>query len=184
MGLDVARLTAFSADPRGGNPAGVVVGDALPPEETMQQIAREVGYSETVFLAGDGGATWQARYFSPEAEVAFCGHATIAGAIALHEHCGESRLSLETVGGVVAVAVDASQANAFATLTSVKPHVGEIGRGPDGAAARPARADARPTSIRPCRCGSRSPACTIRSSRSAAARPTRAWPTTSKVSAP
>ena len=95
----------------------------------MQQIAREVGYSETVFLAGDGGATWQARYFSPEAEVAFCGHATIAGAIALHEHCGESRLSLETVGGVVAVAVDASQANAFATLTSVKPHVGEIGPG-------------------------------------------------------
>ena len=129
MELEVARLTAFSADPRGGNPAGVVVADALPPEATMQEIAREVGYSETVFLAGDGGATWQARYFSPQAEVAFCGHATIAGAIALHEHCGESRLSLETVGGVVAVAVDASGANAFATLTSVKPHVGEIGPG-------------------------------------------------------
>jgi PhzF family phenazine biosynthesis protein len=129
MGLDVARLTAFSADPRGGNPAGVVVAEALPPEATMQRIAREVGYSETVFLAGDDGANWRARYFSPEAEVAFCGHATIAGAIALHERCGETRLSLETVGGVVDVTVDASEANAFATLTSVKPHVGEIADG-------------------------------------------------------
>ena len=126
MELEVARLAAFSADPRGGNPAGVVVCEELPPDSAMQQIARDVGYSETVFLAGDGGATWRARYFSPEAEVPFCGHATIAGAIALHEQCGESRLALETVGGVVGVAVDTSGEKTFATLTSVKPHVGEI----------------------------------------------------------
>jgi PhzF family phenazine biosynthesis protein len=126
MGLQVARMAAFSADPRGGNPAGVVVCEELPPDATMQGIAREVGYSETVFLAGDGGASWQARYFSPVAEVRFCGHATIAGAIALHERCGASRLSLETVGGVVDVTVDASEAGTFATLTSVKPHIGEI----------------------------------------------------------
>ena len=60
-------------DPRGGNPAGVVVGDALPPTDAMQQIATDVGYSETAFLAGDGGAEWTARYFSPVAEVPFCG---------------------------------------------------------------------------------------------------------------
>ncbi|MDX6561350.1 MAG: hypothetical protein QOD65_1164, partial [Gaiellales bacterium] len=33
MGLLAARMAAFSDDPRGGNPAGVVVGDALPPDD-------------------------------------------------------------------------------------------------------------------------------------------------------
>ena len=66
--------------PRGGNPAACRGGE-LPPPEAMQQIARDVGYSETSFLAGDGGGDWQARYFSPQAEVAFCGHATIAAAV-------------------------------------------------------------------------------------------------------
>ena len=72
----------------------------------MQQIARDVGYSETVFLAGDGGANWRARYFSPEAEVPFCGHATIAGAIALHGSTANPP-ALDTRRRVVGVAVDA-----------------------------------------------------------------------------
>ena len=75
MPLLAARMAAFSDDPRGGNPAGVVVGEEFPPDDAMQQIARDVGYSETAFLAGDGGAEWQARYWSPVAEVPFCGHA-------------------------------------------------------------------------------------------------------------
>ena len=127
MESDVARLAAFSSDPRGGNPAGVYVCGELPPPEAMQEIAREVGYSETAFLAGDGGADWQTRYFSPEAEVAFCGHATIAAAVHLHGRFGTPELAFETAEGVVRVAVDASGTETLATLTSVKPHVGEIG---------------------------------------------------------
>lgn len=127
MESDVARLAAFSSDPRGGNPAGVYVCGELPPREAMQEIAREVGYSETAFLAGDGGGDWQTRYFSPQAEVAFCGHATIAAAVHLHERFGTRELAFETAEGVVRVAVDASGAETLATLTSVKPHVGEIG---------------------------------------------------------
>lgn len=48
----------------------------------MQKIAAHVGYSETVFAAPteDG---WRVRYFSPESEVPFCGHATIALGAAL-----------------------------------------------------------------------------------------------------
>ena len=38
----------------GGNPAGVWIGEALPPTTEMQRIAAEVGYSETAFLAPDG----------------------------------------------------------------------------------------------------------------------------------
>ena len=80
------RLAAFTTDPRGGNPAGVWIGDALPPDTDMQRIAAEVGYSETAFIAPDGSGLagrFRVRYFSPLAEVPFCGHATIATGVAL-----------------------------------------------------------------------------------------------------
>ena len=48
----------------------------------MQRIAAEVGYSETAFAASLGDE-WRVRYFSPESEVPFCGHATIALGAAL-----------------------------------------------------------------------------------------------------
>ena len=85
---EILRLAAFTDDPRGGNPAGVVIGTHLPDAAEMQRIAAEVGYSETAFLAGDGGTRWTVRYWSPAAEVPFCGHATIASAVALHERYG------------------------------------------------------------------------------------------------
>ena len=47
----LSRLAAFTDDPLGGNPAGVWIGDVLPPVPEMQRIAAEVGYSETAFLA-------------------------------------------------------------------------------------------------------------------------------------
>lgn len=99
----VQRLSAFSAtDQIGGNPAGVVIAnenEGLPSAEEMQRIAAEVGYSETAFAVplkkGDdnGGITvWRVRYFSPEAEVAFCGHATIALGAALAEKTGKNAM--------------------------------------------------------------------------------------------
>src|SRR5690606_5589011 len=71
---ELHRLAAFTDDPRGGNPAGVWIGDALPPADRMQRIAAEVGYSETAFLAPAVGDVREVRYFSPLAEVPFCGH--------------------------------------------------------------------------------------------------------------
>jgi PhzF family phenazine biosynthesis protein len=87
-GADVQRIAAFSDGPQGGNPAGVWIGDALPPEAAMQRIADEIGYSETAFAVplGDG---WRVRYFSPESEVPFCGHATIALGAALAASHGD-----------------------------------------------------------------------------------------------
>ncbi len=77
MDVEVIRVAAFSENGSGGNPAGVVVSDTLPAEVDMQRIAAEVGYSETVFACPQEGG-WRARYFAPEMEVPFCGHATIA----------------------------------------------------------------------------------------------------------
>jgi PhzF family phenazine biosynthesis protein len=92
----------------------------------MQQIARDVGYSETVFLAGAGGTEWLARYWSPEAEVAFCGHATIAAAIAIHRQYGGTELAFDTLSGRVPVLVEEIGGAPWATLTSVEPRVEEI----------------------------------------------------------
>lgn len=54
--MDVLRLSAFSQDGKGGNPAGVAFCDAMPGDEEMLRIAREVGYSETAFLVKQGMA--------------------------------------------------------------------------------------------------------------------------------
>lgn len=91
--MTVLRIAAFSNGTEGGNPAGVWIGAALPEPEVMQRIAAEVGYSETAFAAPiDGG--WTVRYFAPQAEVAFCGHATIALGAALAEREGEGVFKL------------------------------------------------------------------------------------------
>ncbi|ELP5722072.1 PhzF family phenazine biosynthesis protein, partial [Enterobacter asburiae] len=77
---------------QGGNPAGVYIGSSLPPVTEMQRIAAEVGFSETAFAApvAEGQMReWRVRYFSPEAEVPFCGHATIATGVALSRRFGE-----------------------------------------------------------------------------------------------
>ncbi|SCX72712.1 PhzF family phenazine biosynthesis protein [Variovorax sp. EL159] len=93
--MNVLKIAAFSDGETGGNPAGVVIGDALPPEARMQRIAAEVGFSETAFAAPTGGG-WRVRYFSPQSEVPFCGHATIAlgAALALQRGDGVFALTL------------------------------------------------------------------------------------------
>ena len=82
---DVRRYAAFSDDPQGGNPAGVVLDATGLDDAAMLAIAAEVGYSETAFITEDrGGGTYRVRYFSPLAEVSFCGHATVATALVFH----------------------------------------------------------------------------------------------------
>lgn len=77
--MNIVNIAAFSDGRIGGNPAGVAVLDAWPSSENMQSIAADVGFSETVFAVPQGAEkSWRVRYFSPESEVAFCGHATIA----------------------------------------------------------------------------------------------------------
>ena len=88
------KIAAFSDGPQGGNPAGVWIGDALPAPADMQRIAAEVGFSETAFAAPQGDGRWRVRYFSPESEVPFCGHATIALGAALAQREGDGVFAL------------------------------------------------------------------------------------------
>ncbi|GAB4230843.1 MAG: PhzF family phenazine biosynthesis isomerase [Elainellaceae cyanobacterium] len=115
------RLAAFTTNPNGGNPAGVWVGDALPEPETMQRIAAEVGFSETAFVAPATGTNRTIRYYSPEAEVSFCGHATIATGVVLGKSDGDGTYQLATSVGTVPVMVRQRDGNYEASLTSVEP---------------------------------------------------------------
>jgi len=77
MSTELVRVASFSDGEIGGNPAGVHISSHHPATSDMQAIAAEVGYSETAF-AEPTDRGWRVRYFSPESEVPFCGHATIA----------------------------------------------------------------------------------------------------------
>lgn len=120
------RYAAFARSPNGGNPAGVWHGPRLPEPSEMQAIAARVGDSETIFLARDGGRRFITRYFSPQAEVSFCGHASIAGACFLAERFGPGAFVLQT--GVGEIPLDVAQTNEGfeASFTSVDPAQREL----------------------------------------------------------
>ena len=80
--MEVQKIAAFSDGNTGGNPAGVVITEQHPSDAEMKRIAAAVGFSETAFVAPLKDA-FRVRYFSPESEVPFCGHATIALGAAL-----------------------------------------------------------------------------------------------------
>ena len=99
---DIQRIAAFSEAGSGGNPAGVAIGTALPAAADMQRLAAQVGFSETAFAAPteDG---FRVRYFAPETEVPFCGHATIALGAALAASQGDGVFKLALNGGEITV---------------------------------------------------------------------------------
>ena len=113
------QLASFSVGDEGGNPAGVWIGDELPDAATMQQIAADVGASETAFIAPAVGTRRVVRYFSPEVEVSFCGHATIASGVVLGREDGEGAYVLDTSIGEVEVTAKQRGSEMEAFLRSV-----------------------------------------------------------------
>ncbi|MFC8302606.1 PhzF family phenazine biosynthesis protein [Specibacter sp. NPDC057265] len=141
---EVLRLSVFADGPGGGNPAGVVLAATSLTEAQMQGIAAGVGYAETAFVvdpAVDGDARHvRLRYFSPGAEVPFCGHATIATAVALAERRGVGAFTVDTpagrnvidtlhgsgAGGGAGAVGEGGQGFVLASFTSVEPEVREL----------------------------------------------------------
>ncbi|KOX28197.1 phenazine biosynthesis protein PhzF [Saccharothrix sp. NRRL B-16348] len=125
--MEILRYSAFSASPGGGNPAGVVLDATGVAESDMLAVAAEIGYSETAFVVPAADRVLDIRYFSPLVEVPFCGHATIATAVAYAERHGVGELALRTKAGPVAVSTrSAADGAVVATLVSVPPRVEPI----------------------------------------------------------
>lgn len=123
----ILSYAAFTETPEGGNPAGVVLDAGELTAEKMLEIAADLGYSETAFvIARDAESEYDVRYFSPEAEVPFCGHATIATGVALADRDGTGTLVFHTKAGTVPVITEATGGGTTATLTSVVPHTEDV----------------------------------------------------------
>lgn len=99
-------VDVFAERSYSGNPLAVVLGAETLPDETMQQFAAEMNYSETTFITpqpeDDGG--YRVRIFTPAREIAFAGHPILGSAWVIRHHLapeisGPVRLNL-TVGQI------------------------------------------------------------------------------------
>lgn len=85
MHIDLYQVDAFTDKAFGGNPAAVCPLDEWLPDDLMQKIAMENNLSETAFFV-QSDDRFKIRWFTPEAEVDLCGHATLAAAYVIFEH--------------------------------------------------------------------------------------------------
>lgn len=80
----IYQVDAFTSEPFKGNPAGVCILDKEPSVEWMQNIAMEMNLSETAFVFHDNELL-KIRFYTPEAEIHLCGHATLSASHILYE---------------------------------------------------------------------------------------------------
>jgi PhzF family phenazine biosynthesis protein len=123
--VKVEKISAFSYNNEGGNPAGVLFTDEMLSDEKMLDIASEVNYSETAFLVKQGDF-FRIRYFSPETEIAFCGHATVASGSSLGEKFGLGKYDLILNDGQIQIEVSQKDGKSFTSINSVPTHSKDI----------------------------------------------------------
>jgi PhzF family phenazine biosynthesis protein len=108
MRIPFAQIDAFASRTFTGNPAGVMPLDAWLDDDVLQAIAQENNLSETAFIVPDatGAADYELRWHTPAAEVALCGHATLAsGHYVLGADPGRERVTFRTrKSGILTVA--------------------------------------------------------------------------------
>ena len=85
--LKLYQVDAFAAGVFKGNPAAVCPLPHWLQDEQLQAIAQENNLSETAFIIQDQ-EQYQIRWFTPNTEVALCGHATLASAFVIFERLG------------------------------------------------------------------------------------------------
>ena len=92
----------------------------------MQRIAADLNFSETAFVfPRDDPNVYDVRYFAPQQEVPFCGHATIASAVALAQRSPADEIVFHTPAGLVTITTEDTPDGWVAELTSVAPRVAE-----------------------------------------------------------
>lgn len=109
---DMLVVNAFTSDGAGGNPAGVVLdADRYGPAQ-KQAIAAAVGLSETAFVSRSEIATVKLEFFTPQRQIAHCGHATIAtfGILGAMGRLPDGAHTKETIDGVREVWVEGPRA--------------------------------------------------------------------------
>jgi len=96
----------FTDRPLAGNQLAVFTDARAMPEELMQPLAREMNFSETVFVLPSEAAHARIRIFTPAAELPFAGHPTLGSAFVLGGSLQLEEIRLETGNGVVPVRLE------------------------------------------------------------------------------
>ena len=97
----------FTDTPLAGNQLAVFTDAREIPEELLQRLAREMNYSETVFvLPPDEGGHARIRIFTPATEMRFAGHPTLGSAFVLAAPLQLGEIHLETPAGVIPVRLE------------------------------------------------------------------------------
>ena len=135
MNLTVYQVDAFAEKVFEGNPAAVIpLNDEWLPDDMMQKLAMENNLSETAFFIKKNDA-YHIRWFTPEAEVDLCGHATLATSHVMFQHlnlaadkiCFQSRsgkLSVKKEGDLLVLNFPASEVEAKYIPTGLKTAFG------------------------------------------------------------
>jgi trans-2,3-dihydro-3-hydroxyanthranilate isomerase len=97
----------FTDTPLQGNQLGVFTDAREIPEDELQPIARELNFSETVFVySPTAGGHARMRIFTPVQEIPFAGHPTLGTAFVLAQPMQLEEIRLETGSGVVPVRLE------------------------------------------------------------------------------
>jgi PhzF family phenazine biosynthesis protein len=105
MNLKLWQVDAFAEKPLEGNPAAIVPLDAWIDAGLMQRIANENNLAETAYFVNTAPGQYDLRWFTPEAEVDLCGHATLASAWLIFSELDPElkRIAFETRSGTLVV---------------------------------------------------------------------------------
>ncbi|MBI6529690.1 PhzF family phenazine biosynthesis protein [Proteus vulgaris] len=106
--IKVHLVNAFTRNNSGGNPAGVVLNPPNLSDTQKIEIARLVGFSETAFVYAGKETNFKVDFFTPEGEVDFCGHATLAVffTMASLNIIGSGHYTQKTKAGILSVTVN------------------------------------------------------------------------------
>lgn len=122
MNLEIYQVDAFTDRAFSGNPAGVCLTDTDLDDALMRNIAAEMAVSETAFLNLN---TMRLRWFTPQVEVALCGHGTLATAHILkirgEEPCFEP-VSFSTLSGRLDASFDGRRINLSFPAANITMH--------------------------------------------------------------
>jgi trans-2,3-dihydro-3-hydroxyanthranilate isomerase len=119
-------VDVFTDTPLAGNQLAVFTDAREIPEETLQPLALEIGYSETVFvLPPEAGGHARMRIFTPMSELPFAGHPTLGTAFVLGTPLQLAVIELETGRGIVPVVLERDESGklVFGRMTQPVPAV-------------------------------------------------------------
>ncbi|MCL2366907.1 MAG: PhzF family phenazine biosynthesis protein [Oscillospiraceae bacterium] len=117
-------VDVFAEQKYQGNQLAVFIPDCDMTTEEMQQISREINFSETTFIMGKKqNGSYDVRYFTPDVEIPFAGHPTLGTAFVIWkilENCACDKIVLNLPVGEIPVTIDGD----ILTMTQNTPEFG------------------------------------------------------------